>query len=128
MGNQTIRRARLIWFAAGAATTLLISFIAAQIPSAEETKAKIATIELTEPVVEAEELKDEHSIANATGQIARDCGAKFFQTTFLVNDHPATMELPITVENSVAAECVLREATERGIAMRIVFRQPEQID
>ena len=123
-----MNRLRLIWFAAGAATTLLASLIAAQIPSGEEPKAQIATIELTEPVIEAEELKDEHSIANATGQIARDCGAKFFQTTFLVNDHPATMELPITVENSDAAECVLREATERGIAMRIVFRQPEEID
>ena len=123
-----MRRTRLIWFAAGAATTLIVSLVAAQIPSPEKPKAKIAFIELTEPVVEAEELKDEHSIANTTGQIARDCGAKFFQTTLLVNDHPATMELPITVENSVAAECVLREATERGIAMRIVFRQPEEID
>ena len=123
-----MNRLRLIWFAAGAATTLLASLIGAQIPSGEEPKAKIATIELTEPVIESEELKDEHSIANATGQIARDCGAKFFQTTFLVNDQPATMELPITVENSDAAECVLREATERGIAMRIVFRQPEEID
>ena len=123
-----MRRIRLTWFAAGAAATLLVTLIAAQIPSPDEPKAKIAFIELTEPVVEAEELEDEHSIANATGQIARDCGAKFFQTTFLVNDHPATMELPITVENSDAAECVLREATERGIAMRIVFRQPEEID
>ena len=123
-----MNRLRLIWFAAGAATALLASLIGAQIPSGEEPKAKIATIELTEPVIESEELKDEHSIANATGQIARNCGAKFFQTTFLVNDQPATMELPITVENSDAAECVLREATERGIAMRIVFRQPEEID
>ena len=123
-----MRRTRLIWFAAGAAVTLLVSLIAAQIPSAEEPKAKIAFIELTEPVVEAEELKDEHSIANTTGQLARNCGAKFFQTTFLVNDHPATMELPITIENSNAFECVLREASERGIAMQIVFREPEKTD
>ena len=62
-------------------------------------------------------------IANVTGDLARNCGAKFFETTFLYNDHSPTTEIALVPANKKAVDCILAETAERAIQTNIIYRK-----
>ncbi|GAA0278433.1 hypothetical protein GCM10009127_19260 [Alteraurantiacibacter aestuarii] len=70
-----------------------------------------------------EEIRDEDMIANVTGELARMCGAKFFETTFLYEDHSPTMEIAIIPENAEAIDCIVAAASQDSIQTNIIFRK-----
>jgi hypothetical protein len=76
-----------------------------------------------EPALERDQIRDEDMIANAIGELARDCGARFFETTFLYNDHAPTLEIALTPENQQATECIMSEASRRSIQTNIIYRK-----
>ena len=83
----------------------------------------VAHLELIEPVATGEEVRDEDMIANRIGKLARDCGARFFETTFLFSDHAPTLEIALTPENQQATECIVLEASQRSIQTNIIYRK-----
>ena len=62
-------------------------------------------------------------IANVIGELARDCGAQFFETTFLYNDHAPTLEIALTPDNQPATECIMSKASQRSIQTNIIYRK-----
>jgi len=83
-------------------------------------------LELVEPFElrgEGEEVRNEDMIANITGELARTCGAKFFETTFLYEDHSPTTEIAITPENRQAIGCIVTAAKQNSIQLNIIFRK-----
>ena len=80
-------------------------------------------LQLVEPVDDAGESKDEDMIANRSGALARTCGARFFETTFLYNDHAPTLEIALTPANQKATECIRERAALQSIQMNIIYRK-----
>lgn len=119
-----MRRTRLIWFALGAAVTATAAVVATQFAPAPD-QPEVAFLELIEPERPGAQNKvqDEDMIANVTGDLARKCGAKFFETTFLYNDHSPTMEIALVPENKKAIDCILTEAAKRSIRTNIIYRK-----
>ncbi len=123
-----MRRTRLIWFALGAGTSLAATLIAMMFFTPRETSPTIPFLELIEPVKlrgEGEEVRDEDMIANVTGELVRTCGADFFETTFLYNDHSPTTEIAIVPENADAIDCIVKAASRRSIQTNIIFRKAD---
>jgi hypothetical protein len=118
-----VRRTRLIWFALGAAAVAIMTILTNLFLTPEPERPIIAYLELTEPLVVRDQVRDEDMIADQTGQLARTCGAKFFETTFLYNDHLPTMEIALTPENEKSVRCILAEASKRSIQTNIIFRK-----
>lgn len=115
-------RTRLVWFALGAASVASAAVVAKLIePEAE--KPRVAHLELVEPVLDRDEIRDEDLIANVIGELARDCGARFFETTFLYSDHAPTLEIPLTPDNQQATECIMSKASQRSIQTNIIYRK-----
>ena len=83
----------------------------------------IAHLELIEPVDDTGDISDEDMIANRSGAVARECGAQFFETTFLYNDHAPTLEIALTPENQKVTECILSRAASQAIQTRIIYRK-----
>jgi hypothetical protein len=119
-----VRRSKLIWFALGAGVTAISAVVARQFAPAPEQPA-IAFLELIEPERSGarNEVRDEDMIANVTGDLARNCGAKFFETTFLYNDHSPTTEIALVPANKKAVDCILAETAERAIQTNIIYRK-----
>ncbi|MBX7496010.1 hypothetical protein K3172_09115 [Qipengyuania sp. 6B39] len=117
-----MRRTRLIWFALGAAAVVAV-FVVSRIFTPEIEMPVIAHLELIEPVDDTGDITDEDMIANRSGALARDCGAQFFETTFLYNDHAPTLEIALTPENQKATECILSRAASQAIQTRIIYRK-----
>ena len=117
-----MRRSRLIWFALGAASVALAAVFAKSF-QVEPEQIAIAHLELIEPLVENDEIRDEDMIANQLGKLARDCGAQFFETTFLYTDHAPTLEIALTPENQDATDCLMSQASKRSIEMNIIYRK-----
>lgn len=89
-------------------------------------KPTVPFLELIEPFElrgEGEKVRDEDMIANVTGELARKCGAKFFETTFSYNDHQPTTEVAIRLENRRAIDCIVAAARQNSIQMNIIFRK-----
>ena len=128
MRDRRELRTRLLWFAFGAATLLLVTIASSKLSNETPPHpTEIAYLELSEPVVEDPEIEDIDMIANRTGKLARDCGADLFQTTFLYTDHSPTLELPITPENAGAVHCALREAEDQAIQWKLIFAPAPRI-
>jgi hypothetical protein len=117
-----VRRTKLIWFALGVAS-VAITAIVAELVTPAFLQPRIAHLVLVEPVLERDQIRDEDMIANAIGELARDCGARFFETTFLYNDHAPTLEIALTPENQQATECIMSEASQRSIQTNIIYRK-----
>ena len=117
-----MRRTRLIWFALGAASVASVAVIS-HIGTPEIETPVIAHLELIEPVNDAGDIRDEDMIANRSGALARECGAQFFETTFLVNDHAPTLEIALTPENQEATDCILLRAASQDIQTNIIYRK-----
>jgi hypothetical protein len=119
-----VRRAKLIWFALGVAATTIVAVFARQFAPVPE-QPEIAFLELIEPERPGaqDKVRDEDMIANATGELARNCGAKFFETTFLYNDHSPTMEIALVPANKKAVDCILAETAKRAIQTNIIYRK-----
>ena len=83
----------------------------------------VAHLELVEPTKVTDEVRDEDMIANQIGKLARDCGAQFFETTFLSTDHAPTLEIALTPDNQGATECLMSRASEQSIEMNIIYRK-----
>ena len=90
-------------------------------PVAEEPV--VPHLELIEPIADGREIKDEDMIANHSGALARECGARFFETSFLYNDHAPTLEIALTPENQKATDCILARAAQQAIQTNIIFRK-----
>jgi hypothetical protein len=118
-----VRRIRLIWFALGAAAVAIMTILTNLFLTPAPERPTIAYLELTEPLQGRDQVQDEDMIADQTGRLARDCGARFFETTFLYNDHSPTMEIALTPENEESVRCILAEASKRSIQTNIIFRK-----
>ena len=117
-----MRRVRLIWFALGAASVVSVSLFCQMFTPTIEAPV-IAHLELIEPVDDAGEVRDEDMIANRSGALARECGAQFFETTFLYTDHAPTLEIALIPENQKATDCILARAAEQAIQTNIIYRK-----
>ena len=119
-----MRRTKLIWFAIGAGSTAIVAVASRQSAPAFE-EPEIAFLELIEPerAGAQNEVRDEDMIANVTGDLARQCGAQFFETTFLFNDHLPTTEIALVAENKKAVDCILEETAKRSIETNIIYRK-----
>jgi len=117
-----VRRTKLIWFALGAGSAAFAAVLAKSIGPYTE-QPTIAHLELVEPVATGVEIRDEDMIANRIGKLARDCGAHYFETTFLSTDRAPTLEIALTPENQHATECMMAEASAQSIDMNIIYRK-----
>ncbi|NCP19085.1 MAG: hypothetical protein GW855_08005 [Erythrobacter sp.] len=121
------RRQKLIWFAIGAFTASAFSVAATRLlqPGPNIDHSTTDYLVLKEPFSKAtaEEDFDRASIAYQTGELLRDCGAAYFETTFLYNDHAPTAELPLVTENLNSIQCVVLRAEDEGIETRIETRR-----
>ncbi|UVI38790.1 hypothetical protein [Qipengyuania spongiae] len=106
----------------GAATVLAVSIVAQMFRSTPDAPL-IAHLELIEPVDPGGEIQDVDMIANKTGNLARECGAEFFETTFLYTDHAPTLEIALTHENKQVTECILARSAQQAIETQIIYRK-----
>ena len=123
-----MRRTRLIWFAIGAGTSLTATVMSMMFFASPEPLPTVPYLELTEPFVlrgEGEDLRNEDMIANLTGEVTRNCGAEFFETTFLYEDHSPTVEIAVVPENADAIDCIVTAASQRSIQTNIIFRKAD---
>lgn len=127
-----MRRTRLVWFAIGAGSAALVAIIGNWYlqPTVIEHNWTAYLI-LTEPLSETDSTSSDESrdlaiIANKTGSILRDCGARVFETTFLNDHHLPTADFPIILENYRSLECVIREAQNRGVSLQVETRGPSR--
>ena len=115
------RRQKLIWCAFGAFSVSAPSVVTALLqpgPAIDHSTTDYLVLE--EPFSEAtgEEGFDPAFIAYQTGELLRDCGAAYFETTFLYNDHAPTADLPLVTQNLSAIQCVVLRAEDKGIKIR----------
>jgi len=118
----------LIWFALGAGTAALLSWAANwYLNPIVLDDERVAFLILTEPLSqdqpssEATEARND-SIADHTGEILRECGARVFETTGLYPDHAPTAELPMIHENYGSLECIIKAAHTNGINLTVETR------
>ena len=122
-----MRRTKLIWFALGAFVASMAFVLAMLLPISPLVldDSQVPYLIVTEPERElspGSPIPDEFLIADRTGEIMRQCGAKGFETTFLYNDHRPTAELPIVAENSQALECVVNAIHSEELDFRFENR------
>jgi hypothetical protein len=126
------RRQKPLWFALGASSSACVYFVASFLipPRSVIYEPSIHYLILEEPPSKptGSEDFDPAFIADRTGKIMRDCGARYFETTALFNDHSPTAELPIVGRNSKAIECVMLRAKDAGIKMRVETRWADPSD
>lgn len=127
-----IRRQKLIWFALGTLTSMLFSLAMVLLPTRLILdEASTYYVILEEPISGNQQNDSEGagSVADRTGRLMRECGAKFFQTTFLSGESLPTAELPIIPDNINALPCIISQADREGIKITTEARwgDPEEI-
>jgi hypothetical protein len=126
------RRQKLIWFGTGVFSAASVYLAASLLLSGRPVihEPTIHYLILEEPPIEAadKEYPDSGFIADRTGKLMRDCGARYFETTALFTDHASTAEVPMVGRNSNAIECILKRANEAGINVRIDDRRADPSD
>lgn len=121
-----MNRSRLIWFAAGAATSVIASLAAMMLSPkpASLTPFLILDEPAASPALKGNGLRtstealETSFIANKAGELLHGCGAKSFKVTVPENGRP-TADFPLNEENARAVECALTEAA--GQKYRIGF-------
>jgi len=124
-------RQKLIWFALGVFSSGVLSVLATvMLRQTVINDAKVSYLLLEEPVSRGSVQSDldSGSIAYQTGAILRDCGARYFQTTFGYGDHPPTADFPLVHENVDALPCVVKRAQKHGIKIRTEIRWAGNLD
>tara|TARA_B100001179_G_scaffold107327_1_gene76424 strand:+ start:65 stop:430 length:366 start_codon:yes stop_codon:yes gene_type:complete len=108
-----MRRASLIWFAAGAAT-VSIAAVAAEVAFREPSSAQAWFLRIGEPV---QSMSDGIKSAQWEGaEIARDCGAKHFEMIpGIAADATDSTRIPLVPENNPAMDCIIEKATKSGL-------------
>lgn len=127
-----IRRQKLIWFALGTLTSMLFSLAVVLLPTRFIiNEASTYYVILEEPISGNQQNDSEGagSVADRTGLLMRECGAKFFQTSFLSGESLPTAELPIIPDNINALPCIISQADREGIKITTEARwgDPEDI-
>lgn len=129
-----MKRLRLIWFAAGAATSAVCTIVATFLLQSQVTLDGriIPTLVLEEPLnvqalVEGGTPPDEDMIANQTSQFLRDCGAKAFEATALRGDVLPTADYPLVPENYGSIECVLKGLGEAELEFSVDMRWDSKV-
>ena len=106
-------RARLIWFAAGAAASSFI-FILAYVFDRQEREIV--------PILVVQERLDagpESEAGPLNGKMLSECGAKVFEMDGIWIG--AKARLPITKENGDAIQCVLKRSAQEKFAVTLKF-------
>tara|TARA_B100000678_G_C17907167_1_gene381774 strand:- start:60 stop:425 length:366 start_codon:yes stop_codon:yes gene_type:complete len=108
-----MRRASLLWFAAGAAA-VSIAAVAAEVAFREATSDQAWFLRIGEPV---QSMADGIQSAQWEGaEIARDCGAKNFEMIpGIAADATDSTRVPLVPENNPAMDCIIEKATKTGL-------------
>ena len=113
-----MNRPRLIWFAAGVATSAGVSLVATSFVL--EPIMPTPSLILYEPELALNTALsniESKLIPSETGELLRDCGARYFEID--LGERELTAELQLTEENAGAFECVLNGARVRDYRVGI---------
>ena len=117
-----MRRARLIWFAVGAATSSLIamlSFFAIPRPTAAEWRLRIEEPnDISDARWAAMSPKEVHEMQYRSAEIARSCGANEFRSIAPSDGGPFT-EVRLARVGDAALNCILREAAAKQMPVML---------
>lgn len=113
-----MRRTKLIWFAAGAATSAIVALIAQlaiQHPKQAQPYLSVSERPLTEN--ESNKFGD---IAQTSGKLLRECGAKQFDVKAANGADGVPYSLiKINQENDLTIHCVFERAPAEGFPLHI---------
>jgi hypothetical protein len=116
------RRDKLNWFALGAFSSGAVSLFAGEMlrlgPVIDHSTTSYLVLEEPFSETTAGPGFDPAFIAYRTGEILRECGAEYFETTSLYEDHSPTADLPVIPQNLDALQCVVLRADDEDIAIR----------
>ncbi|TWJ09971.1 hypothetical protein JN10_1627 [Altererythrobacter ishigakiensis] len=113
-----MRRTRLTWFALGAATSAIAS-IATSVAFSSGDKLQ-PYLSVSERVLTLEEIDQFEAIAQTSGALLRECGAKqFYMKDANGLDGVPFSLIKINKENDIAIHCVFERARVAGYPLHI---------
>jgi len=113
-----VRRTRLIWFALGAAASALAAVLANLTVSNSDALHPYLTI--SERALSRDEIDELKLVAQTSGALLRECGAKrFYMNTANGVDGVPYSLIKIEPENDLAIHCVFERAAGEGFPLHI---------
>jgi hypothetical protein len=115
-----VRRTKLIWFALGAATALGVTFAFDffQKDGTEQVEPYLSVLERALTDEEA----DLESVAQTSGRLLRECGAKeFYMKPSDGADVAPYSLIKINQTNAPAIDCVLKRGSDEGFPIHIMM-------
>src|SRR6478609_1853218 len=113
-----INRNALKWFAAGAATSAVVTVVTAAVVPEPEPLAPY--LRVTEPYPAPTRERDDE-VASYGGRMLRECGAKTLDITAWGIDIQSYAYLPLTEENATAFRCALKQSAGGRFEVDLVF-------
>jgi len=112
-------RSALKWFAAGAATSAVVTVVSAAVVHEPEPLAPY--LRVAEPYPAPTQERDDE-VASFGGRMLRECGAKTLEITAWGTDIQSYAYLPLTQENAKALQCAVKQSAGGRFEVDLVFR------
>jgi hypothetical protein len=116
-----MKREHLIWFAAGAAASSLAFVLATIAVAARPVQVPLLAVEERVDHLAALTESEWRDVGALNGKLIHQCGARASEMDSITPDGGGQARVPITLENSPAINCIIREGAKQGFHLSVIY-------